>query len=267
MVIKINMLPDDVKEKIKNQSESIPIITLHEKERNKSFKFYTPNTMAIWRAETLYTKEPVTINWIKQFTKGKIFYDVGANVGMYSIFSSIYSEVKVYAFEPECNNYQILNQNIHINKLSKEITAYPFGISDNLSITKLYLPNWTKAGSHNTVGDKLNHNLKEFNPVFEQGTLAVTLDDLINRFSLPVPNYLKIDVDGIEYKIIKASEKLFKKKELESVLIEINPARKEDGEIIEILENNGFKYDKKQVESATRKQGPHKGYAEYLFFR
>ena len=96
---------------------------------------------------------------------------------------SIYSEVKVHSFEPESNNFQILNENIHLNSLSKKVVAYPFGISNNLSITKLYLSKWTKAGSHNTVGDKVDHNLNELNPIYEQGTLAVSLDELIGKYT------------------------------------------------------------------------------------
>ena len=257
----------NIREEIKNYSKKIPVITLNEKEKGKSFKFYVPNSTALWRAESLYSKEPITISWIKKFKKNKIFFDIGANVGMYTIFSSIFSDVKVYSFEPESNNFQILNQNIILNNLSKKVTAYPFGISEKLAITNLYLSNWEKGGSHNTVGVKLNHNLKNFKPYFEQGTLSVTLDDLITKFKLPIPNYLKIDVDGIEYKIIKSSKKLLKKKKLESILIEINGSRKEDKEIIKTLEKNGFKYNKAQVDTATRMEGPHKGYAEYLFYR
>ena len=53
----------------------------------------------------------------------------------------------------------------------------------SLSLTKLYLSNWVQGGSHSTVGEKLDHNLKEFNPIFEQGTLSVSLDDLISQLS------------------------------------------------------------------------------------
>ena len=136
----------NIREEIKNHSKIIPIVTLHEKERRKSFKFYSPNAMALWRAESLYTKEPVTINWIKQFQKNKIFYDIDANVGMYTIFASIFSEVKVFSFlSPESNNYQILNQNIRMNSLSEKVVAYPFGISDSLSLTKTIFINLAKS--------------------------------------------------------------------------------------------------------------------------
>mgnify|MGYP000359652125 CR=1 FL=1 len=82
-----------------------------------------------------------------------------------------------------------------------------------------------------------------------------------------IKHYLKIDVDGIEYKIIKKSKKLLKNKNLYSILIEINPNREKDNEIIETLLKYGFVFDKQQVIKSTKKTGKHKGYAEYLFFR
>ena len=84
---------------------------------------------------------------------------------------------------------------------------------------------------------------------------------------MPIPNYLKIDVDGIESKIINKSQNLLSNKKLYSVLVEINPNRKEDEEMISIFKNFGFIYDEEQVNEAVRKDGPHKGYAEYLFYR
>ena len=54
---------------------------------------------------------------------------------------------------------------------------------------------------------------------------------------------------------------------MKSILIEINSNRKEDLNIIKTLSKFDFKYDKSQVDLATRKSGPHKGYAEYLFYR
>ena len=84
---------------------------------------------------------------------------------------------------------------------------------------------------------------------------------------LPCPNYLKIDVDGIEYKIIQKSKKLLQDNNLYSVLIEINTNREQDNEIIEVLLSYDFIFDKQQVSKAYKKKGKHKGYAEYLFFR
>ena len=122
-----------------------------------------------------------------------------------------------------------------------------------------------------TIGEYLSKRLasvkiKDFFAVPGDYNL-VLLDELIKNWRFPMPSYLKIDVDGIENIIIKNSTFLLKNAELESVLIEINRNRDEDTEIISILESMGFKYDKDQVEDATRKSGSHKGYAEFLFYK
>jgi len=62
----------------------------------------------------------------------------------------------------------------------------------------------------------------------------------ISNRNFLVPNYLKIDVDGIEYKIISSGKNLFLDKNLKSVLIEINSNREEDKEFIELLKSFGF---------------------------
>ena len=74
-------------------------------------------------------------------------------------------------------------------------------------------------------------------------------------------------MDGIESKIISTSKKLLSNNKLKSVLIEINPHREEDKSILKTMANFNFSYSDKQVDRAKRKSGPHKGYAEYLFYR
>ena len=55
--------------------------------------------------------------------------------------------------------------------------------------------------------------------------------------------------------------------QLKSILIEINSNRKEDKKIIDKLKHYKFLYDEKQVHNAMRLDGPHAGYAEYIFYR
>ena len=58
----------------------------------------------------------------------------------------------------------------------------------------------------------LDHNLNEIKTKYKQGIFSTSLDDLCNNWKLPLPNYLKIDVDGIEFKIISKSKKLLSDK-------------------------------------------------------
>ena len=259
---------DELTKKIKQKSELI-FAKIIDPQTNNEIKFSLRNDTTVYRAKSMFSKEPETINWIRGFDEGSVFYDIGANVGVYSLFSAINSKAKVYSFEPDSNNFQILMENILINKLNDLILAYPIGISDKTELTKLNLSIFDVGASHHTVGESLlDHNsLKKINNNVSQGIFSTPLDDLCDIWGLPEPNYIKIDVDGIENKIIKKSKKILKKTSLNSVLIEINAKREEDKEILEIMESHGFYYDIDQVKRSTRLKGRHKGYAEYIFKR
>ena len=56
---------------------------------NKKIYFFIPNTITKYRLDTFFSKEPKTLKWIQGFNKKSIFYDIGANVGNYSIFATI----------------------------------------------------------------------------------------------------------------------------------------------------------------------------------
>ncbi len=257
---------DEFNKKIHQKQQRLTI-KFKDKGSDEELVYNIKNKTTLMRAQTLFSKEPITISWIKKFAKERVFFDVGANVGMYSIYAAKTSKVKVYSFEPESNNFNTLIENVISNNLMSMINAYPIAISDTSGFTSLYLSQFETGSSHHMVDKKQDHNLKLVEYKNKQGIFKSSLDELIEKWQFPEPNYIKIDVDGIENIIIKNSKSLLKSAKLESILIEINRNRKEDTEIISMLESIGFKYDKDQVEDATRKSGSHIGYAEYLFYK
>ena len=126
-------------------------------------------------------------------------------------------------------------KNININRLTDNVFAYPIGLSDVTEFTTLYMNNLTTGSSGHSVGKPYNHNLEITKFDQKQQVLSIKIDDLIEKWNFPIPNYLKIDVDNIENKVVKGASKLIKNKKLKSVLIEINPERKVDLEILNFL--------------------------------
>ena len=66
-------------------------------------------------------------------------FDVGANVGMYSIWAAATKGINVIAIEPESQNYAVLNKNILLNNLKDKVTALCFAMSDEEKISELNL--------------------------------------------------------------------------------------------------------------------------------
>lgn len=206
----------------------------------KKCKFYCPNDLIYWRAVTFWTKEPETLQWIDSFNPGDTLFDVGANIGLYTIYAGLRG-IRVMAFEPQALNYNILNRNVYLNDLGAEVTCLNLAIADKKKFGHLYISEFVEGGALNNFGGSKDWNKKEFRPDFKQGMLAYSLDEFVKENPGMVPQHIKIDVDGIEDLIIKGAMKLLKHRKVRSVLIEINEELKEHLKIIEILKESGFK--------------------------
>jgi FkbM family methyltransferase len=232
-----------------------------------SATFFTPSSMTAWRAQSLFTKEPDTIEWIRGFQPGETLLDVGANVGMYSIWAAKTRGVRVFAFEPEAQNYAVLNRNIYLNKLSDLISAYCVALSDRSGFDKLYLSTYAIGMSCHNFGEPVDFKYEQFNSPFLQGSFATTVDQIVEQGVMPVPQHIKIDVDGIEPKVIGGSRSTLANAGVKSVLIEINTNLDDHWQIVDQMVELGFDYSQEQVERAQRKEGTFKGVGNYVFRR
>ena len=178
----------------------------------------------LWRANTFNEKEPDTLDWIDTwFRPGETIYDVGANIGQYALYAArrLDERARILAFEPEALNYAKLNRNILLNGLGEVVTAYPFAISDQTSIQHFYSKTFAPGAALHALGEPVTQGAVPFAPQNRQGTLAVSLDDLTRRFGLPFPDHVKIDVDGIEDKIVAGASRTLEDTRLKTVLIEV----------------------------------------------
>jgi FkbM family methyltransferase len=229
--------------------------------------FATPSVLTHWRVESIYEKEPWTLEWIAGFHPGEIFLDCGANVGMYTIWAAVTRRVRVYAFEPESQNYALLNRNILLNEVGHLVDAYCVGLSDAAGLSKLHMADLRAGGSCHSLGEALDFRHEPLNTEFSQGCIADTLDALVAKRYIPVPNHIKIDVDGFEPKVIAGALATLSEKPVRSLLIETNQNLADHRDMVKVLNDLGFKHDAKQVARAERKEGAFKGVAEYVFRR
>ena len=188
-------------------------------------------------------KEPGTVEWIEGcFKPGDVFYDIGANVGAYSLvaFRFLSGNTKIYGFEPGFVTFPQLCRNIYLNGAAEAIVPLQVAISDQTSMTGFHYQNLLSGGALHALRTPVDQYGKRFHPVFTLATLSYGLDDFVRQFGLPLPNHLKIDVDGTEYQILKGSEEVLSHPELRSILIEFNEKHGDVFEIQRLLEKNGF---------------------------
>ena len=186
-------------------------------------------------------------SFLNNFIKKSIFLDIGANIGIYSLYAGVKNH-KVISIEPESANFFSLNLNIFDNRLENNVKSFPYSVDDRIKITNLYLRNSKMGGSGNSINRPLGDDGEIFNPIYTQGTIAISVDKLINQLKIK-PNYIKIDTDGNELNIVKGMKHYIKNKKLLSVLIEINPVNKNYKKIINIFNKSGYKIIDKGINS------------------
>ena len=162
------------------------------------------------RVDRLLSKEPETIKWLNGIEKNSVFFDIGANIGIYSLYSAIKNENKVYAFEPHSANYKNLLDSINLNKLNN-CQAFCFAVSNKISLSHIGVKNMHEGVADNVVGSKGD---------YYHGCVEIHLDYLVGKKVLPQPDYIKIDVDGFEDRVYKGAMSTIQ--QAKSVLIEVD---------------------------------------------
>lgn len=93
-------------------------------------------------------KEPETVQWIETFQKGDVFWDIGANIGAYSLVAAKYhhGQVPVVAIEPSFLNFSQLCKNIALNQCDDSITPFNIALSKKTQIGKFNYQNFDMGG-------------------------------------------------------------------------------------------------------------------------
>lgn len=193
-------------------------------DQKTKLKFFIPNVLTYRRAKSLFSSEPETIEWINSFKPNTIFYDVGSNIGLYTIYAgSLNKNISVYSFEPSTNNLRVLSRNIYLNNFHNNIKIIPIPLSNkdgqfNLMKDQIFC----EGGALNQYGvdydfeGKKNSNIGNVYQV-----LGFSLNYFMNSEIIKKPDYIKIDVDGIEHLILEGASLLKNLSNIE-ILIEIN---------------------------------------------
>jgi FkbM family methyltransferase len=184
-----------------------------------SFEFYCRNNKDDFETMTFHEDDIV-----ENFTpnKGDIVVDIGAHIGLYTIIASkrVGFNGRVVAIEADPDNFDILNRNIQLNK-SANVKALKYAVYSKEENLKLFLPNpgestYTK---YNTIMSDRAQSKENFVEV-----KANTLDYLLqsNGIKQEEVNWIKIDVEGAEYEVLKGAKDILSKSTDISLLIEIH---------------------------------------------
>jgi len=240
---------------------------------DKEIKFFVPNQLIEFRVDTYFSKEPETLKWIDSFQEKEnlIFWDIGANIGLYSIYNYLkHPKSTTIAFEPSSSNLRVLTRNISINNLEKNIKVVPTPLTNKKNIfQEMRESQFVEGGALNTFGEKFDFEGKEFKPTIKYNLLGTTINYFLENSILDIPDYIKIDVDGIEHLILEGGDKFLNDKKVKSLSIEINENFKEQyDKVLNLMNKYGFKLlHKKHNEDMLSEQIKFNKIFNYIFVK
>lgn len=213
---------------------------------SKFIQFYTPSKIAGYRAKTFFSKEPETIDWLNRCgDEKKYFFDIGSNMGIYSIYYAKKFNAQAFSFEPSYKNLEILTKNIMLNSLQNNIKIISNPLSDNFKFSSFIQNDFSageaKASFLTNTQDQETYfkNFKDKTNEVSYNTLGLSIDNLSDLKLIPKPDLIKIDVDGNELQIIEGSKKTLSNLTGISMLIEVRKETK--NKINDLMLKMGFR--------------------------
>jgi FkbM family methyltransferase len=204
--------------------------------------FHTPTPSIAEDVSTFIGEEEVLRDLFSQLDSEDVLWDVGASLGLYSVFSS--AKVNhVYAFEPERWTRNQLARNIALNQC-RNVTVLPVALGRSDGTTQLFTALSPNVGTH-ALARRMDYRVRRQGkeiPVHRG-------DTLVEDGSLGIPSILKIDVEGAELQVLSGLQITLQRSTLRLILVEYHPVLwplfdVHDGDIDGILIGSGFRLQK-----------------------
>ena len=131
----------------------------------------------------------------KLISPGSIVFDIGANVGFYTLVASylVGKEGKIYAFEPLKRNIAYLKKHLQLNKIT------------NVEIFEVAVTNFTGTANFAETESPAEGHLDKNGNIIVPTT---SLEEIVRKQNLPYPKFIKIDIEGAELNALKGAKEI-----------------------------------------------------------
>ena len=129
---------------------------------------------------------------------GGVFYDVGANVGFFTLIAArmVGPEGRAYAFDPVAENIETVQKNALLNGFGN-VRAFEVAAGRSAGVAEFLMTHWDGGGTLSSSA------VRPTEPQSRRSVQVVTLDDLIASQHLERPTLVKVDVEGVELDVLE----------------------------------------------------------------
>jgi FkbM family methyltransferase len=175
------------------------------------YRFRCETVREFNRCLKVFSKEPGTVSWINSDVEpGQVFYDIGANIGVYTILAArrLSPNGRVYAFEPHVANHASLLKNILLNDLQEVVTPCSFALHSEEGFSNFRYNSTNPGVSDNQFAAAAIRFDNAQAAQLTELKFGTTIDCLLERGAIQYPHHVKIDADGNEHMILQGMTKL-----------------------------------------------------------
>jgi FkbM family methyltransferase len=208
---------------------------------NGTLRFDITTARSLHDVLTLGAGEPQTVAWLDGFSSGTL-WDIGANIGLYSLYAACVRGLDVVAFEPSASSFAALAKNIEINNASDRIAPFCMALGETTKRDDLWMASTEAGHSMHRIGESGGRAYHQAIPVYEG-------DEFRRLFGLPQPRYLKSDVDGPELTVLRGLSVTLA--EVQSIIIEAETEEMERA-IDQLLLPMGFHRNEALADNRSR---------------
>lgn len=187
--------------------------------QDTSARFYRETGPEFAQLFNLSGERKVIEDILSNLNEGDVFYDVGANIGLYTcLVSSKFPKVNTIAFEPLDSNFRRLSQNCMLNNL-ENVKIIEKAVGDYDGKTELFID--PEFGD--TPGSGRNSLLADSEHKMETQVDVVSVDSILRENRKPT--VLKIDVEGKELEVVDLFKGILKEDRFRRVYVEFHPRK------------------------------------------
>jgi FkbM family methyltransferase len=180
-------------------------------------------------------EDPVYTSVLETIQNAKTILDIGANIGTTSLyFASLNAKANIISFEPHPDTFKRAEENIKLNSF-RNIELLNIGLGEQKAELKLYEVNENNPGMNRILAEETNLPYKIIQ--------VDLLDKIMEEKSIPPVDFIKIDVEGFEYSVLKGGVNTLKNKPVLFIELDDNNLRENNStaeELIKLLYAIGY---------------------------
>lgn len=210
--------------------------------REKAIRMHTGSLPEYARVISYKNDFKIITTLLDALQNENCFWDIGANIGLYSMIAAkTYPGCNVCSFEPEVESFKRMQDNIKLNKMNN-IIPLNYALGDKEEKVQLTKAVHFSNGNHSILTpDKIDEGASFQKIIVKRG------EDIISKEKVPLPNIIKIDVEGFEFNVLKGLGKVLADSKCSGIICEVhfrilaaNGKPDEPEKIINFLKEKGF---------------------------